>query len=77
MVKFYISEPVDKSHAYSLLNVESKPSLKIDNIYNNNPNKNDNNNNNNPKYTKVVVENPYNNREIILRITKRQKGVYI
>lgn len=29
------------------------------------------------KYTKVIIEDPYNNRDIILRITKRQKGVYI
>jgi len=52
--------------------------------------KNDNNHilitsNNNPggdkdplgKYVKIVVKDPYNNRDIILKITKKQKGVYI
>lgn len=29
------------------------------------------------KYLEVVVENPLNNRDIILKITKSQKGVYI
>jgi hypothetical protein len=28
-------------------------------------------------YTKVVVEDPYNNREIIAKIAKNQKGVYV
>ena len=44
--------------------------------------KNDNNNNkekqdNEFKYIKVIVENPYNNRNAILKVTKKQKGVYI
>lgn len=43
---------------------------------------NDNNNDDNsdkfiPKYTKILVDNPFNNRDIILRVTKKQKGVYI
>ena len=29
------------------------------------------------KYIKIIVENPYNNRDIILKVTKKQKGVYI
>lgn len=29
------------------------------------------------KYTKIVIENPYNNRKLIARIAKRQKGVYL
>ena len=29
------------------------------------------------KYTKVFIENPYNNRDTILKITKKQKGVYV
>nr|YP_005351177.1 orf966 [Peltigera malacea]AEK48305.1 orf966 [Peltigera malacea] len=29
------------------------------------------------KYVKVVVEDPYYNRDIILKVTKKQKGVYI
>lgn len=29
------------------------------------------------KYVKIIVEDPYNNRDIILKMTKKQKGVYI
>jgi hypothetical protein len=29
------------------------------------------------KYTKVLVEDPYNNRDIIARVAKKQKGVYV
>jgi hypothetical protein len=29
------------------------------------------------KYVKIIIENPYNNRDIILKIAKRQKGVYV
>ena len=29
------------------------------------------------KYIKIIVENPYNNRDTILKVTKKQKGVYI
>ena len=28
-------------------------------------------------YVKVLVEDPYNNRDIILKVTKKQKGVYV
>jgi hypothetical protein len=28
-------------------------------------------------YTKIEIEDPYNNRDIILKISKKQKGVYI
>jgi len=28
-------------------------------------------------YTKVIIEDPYNNRDIISRVAKKQKGVYI
>ena len=28
-------------------------------------------------YTKVIIEDPYNNRDIIARVAKKQKGVYI
>ena len=30
-----------------------------------------------PKFTKIEVKDPYNNRDIILRIAKKQKGIYI
>lgn len=36
-----------------------------------------NNKNSKYKYTKILVYDPFNNRDIILKITKRQKGVYI
>ena len=29
------------------------------------------------KYIKIIIENPYNNRDIILKMTKKQKGVYV
>ena len=53
-----------------------------DNNNNNNNNKWDNKNNddypkNSRKYTKLLVDDPFNNRDIILRVTKKQKGVYI
>jgi hypothetical protein len=30
-----------------------------------------------PKYTKVYVSNPFNNRDLILKVAKNQKGIYI
>ena len=48
---------------------------------NNNNNANNNNNNNNdnklPRYTKVFIENPFNNRKHILKVSKNQRGVYV
>ena len=44
---------------------------------------NENNNNKNedndkiPKYTKVYIENPFDNRKVILKVAKGQKGVYL
>ena len=29
------------------------------------------------EYVKVFIKDPYNNRDMILKITKRQKGVYV
>lgn len=29
------------------------------------------------KYIKVLVDDPYGNRDIILKVTKKQKGIYI
>lgn len=38
----------------------------------------DNNNNDEvPKYTKVFIENPFNNRKVLLKVAKNQKGVYV
>ncbi len=38
---------------------------------------NDNNKKPKHKYVKILVDNPFNNRDIILKVTKKQKGVYI
>lgn len=44
---------------------------------------NDNNNKGNKyfkpkeKYVKILVEDPYNNRDLILKVAKKQKGIYI
>lgn len=42
-------------------------------------NNNYNNKDKNPKdnYVKVLIEDPFNNREIILKVSKKQKGVYL
>lgn len=50
--------------------------IKITNSYNNNHN-NDNNDNGTPQmaYTKIFIENPFNNRNVLLKVTKNQKGV--
>jgi hypothetical protein len=53
--------------------------------YNNDSQNHGDNNENNPEengnekhnYVKVLVDDPFNNRDIILKITKKQKGVYI
>lgn len=44
---------------------------------NNNNNKNNNDDRDIPKYTKIYIEDPFNNRKTILKVTKKQKGVYI
>lgn len=49
---------------------------KLDNNNDNKPdNKNDYNNKHN--YVKVLIDDPYSNRDIILNVAKKQKGVYI
>lgn len=73
---------VEKS--FNMLNMKSQPSLDT-NMVNDNKNlviiANNNNNDGNQKpkhkYVKVLVEDPFNNRDIILKVTKKQKGVYI
>jgi hypothetical protein len=34
-------------------------------------------NDNKHKYVKILVDDPCNNRDIILEVTKKQKGVYV
>ena len=61
----------------------NNPSLSESNNENNDNNKedysNNDNNSNNKKhnYVKVLVDDPFNNRDIILNVTKKQKGVYL
>jgi hypothetical protein len=66
---------------FSTLSINRTDNNKIVIIENNNDNNynNENNNNNNfkYKYTKILIDNPFNNRDIILRIAKKQKGVYV
>lgn len=42
-----------------------------------NSHKHENGNNKKHNYVKVLVDDPYNNRDIMLKVTKKQKGVYI
>ena len=67
MVKFNAYMYMSNLTLISEINVK----FDIDNNYNDNKEKNK------FKYTKVIVENPYNNRDTILKVTKKQKGVYI
>lgn len=48
------------------------------NSSNNNSNGNgDNGEKNTPGYVKVEIKDPFNNRDIILKTTNKQKGVYV
>jgi hypothetical protein len=60
-----------------LVSVSSEINDNNNMIINNNNNDNKEKENNEFKYTKIIVENPYYNRDTILKITKKQKGVYI
>ena len=75
---------------YFIFNSQTIPLVKEVNSLNNNLsliNESDNNkddNNKKPKqenkkhtYVKVLVDDPFNNRDIILKVTKKQKGVYV
>ena len=48
-----------------------------DNNDNHNENKHENGKNKKHNYVKVLVGDPFNKRDIILKVTKKQKGVYI
>ena len=77
---------------FNMLNMTLQPSLQRYKINDNNVVKIDYDNNNivkigndinnndkklKHKYVKILVDNPFNNRDIILKVTKKQKGVYI
>jgi GIY-YIG catalytic domain/Cytochrome C and Quinol oxidase polypeptide I/NUMOD1 domain len=71
MIFFMVKLNMLNIRSYSLFN-------KINTEYNDILIDGDNNNNNSKyKYTKILVDDPFNNRDIILKITKKQKGVYI
>nr|YP_009741111.1 LAGLIDADG endonuclease [Fusarium cerealis]QID41890.1 LAGLIDADG endonuclease [Fusarium cerealis]QID41942.1 LAGLIDADG endonuclease [Fusarium cerealis]QID41994.1 LAGLIDADG endonuclease [Fusarium cerealis]QID42047.1 LAGLIDADG endonuclease [Fusarium cerealis]QID42100.1 LAGLIDADG endonuclease [Fusarium cerealis] len=57
------------------LNNNQNNTITITNSNNNNSNKN-NDEDKIPLYTKVYIENPFNNRNLILKVSKNQKGVY-
>lgn len=62
------------------INDDSDNVLTISNNNNNNNNKNQDNKDpedSKYKYVKVLVNDPFNNRDIILKVTKQQKGVYV
>lgn len=73
----------------NILNFKSQPSLYLEKVNNDNNNDlitgNDNNNNDDNqnskypkyKYVKILVNDPFNNRDIILKVTKKQRGVYV
>jgi len=46
-------------------------------IGNGNNNKDDEESKPKNNYVKVLVDNPYSNRDMILKLTKKQKGVYV
>jgi cytochrome c oxidase subunit 1 len=77
ILKFQLSPffyKVDNDNNNLSLNVHNDPNL------NGNQNFNDNNEHKNDKkhnYIKVLVDDPFNNRNIILNVTKSQKGIYI
>jgi len=78
---FFLNIPEHRnihSDSYKCNNINDKGAS----TSNNNNNNNDNNEKKNTEYSKfryvkVLVEDPFNNRDIILKVTKGQKGVYI
>jgi len=60
----------------SLVSVKTKFNNNADLIIDHN-NDNKEEENSNFKYIKVIIENPYKNRDTILKVTKKQKGIYI
>lgn len=57
------------------INDDSNSGLTIGNNNNNQDNKDPEDSKH--KYVKILVHDPFNNRDIILRVTKKQKGVYV
>lgn len=59
------------------LNNNQNNTITITNSNNNNNSNKNNDEDKIPRYTKVYIENPFNNRNLILKVSKNQKGVYI
>ncbi len=77
MVKVYEKMSNIKSESLSA-NTDNDFDLMIGNDNNgHNNNDHEDNKNFNHKHVKVFIKDPYNNRDAILKITKRQKGVYV
>jgi GIY-YIG catalytic domain/NUMOD1 domain len=76
MVKFNANMLNNKS-SLSLVNEITDDNKSNITISNDNNNKPDEEFKPIQKYVKIVVEDPYNNRDMILRLTKKQKGVYV
>jgi hypothetical protein len=71
-------------NSFNMLNMKPQLFLYANKVIVNNPEAESKNNNYNdgdkkPKdtYVKVLVKDPFNNRDLILKATKRQKGVYL
>lgn len=79
MMIFFMVEKI-----FNMLNMKSQLSLYTD-MVNNSDNNNvieignnhDRGKNSKHKYVKILVDDPFNNRDIVLKVTKKQKGVYI
>ncbi|MCZ6914820.1 MAG: cbb3-type cytochrome c oxidase subunit I [Rickettsia endosymbiont of Ixodes persulcatus] len=76
MVKVYEKMSNIKSESLSA-NTDNDFDLMIGNDDNGHNNDHEDNKNFNHKYVKVFIKDPYNNRDAILKITKKQKGVYV
>lgn len=80
--RIFFSPQGSKKITEVALNNSQNNTITITNSNNNNraasprPNKN-NDEDKIPLYTKVYIENPFNNRNLILKVSKNQKGVYI
>lgn len=72
---------INKYHTY--INISNDKNTDNDNNNNSDNNNSDNSNGNknefnlNSNITKIEVKDPYNNRDTILKFTKKQKGIYI
>ena len=65
----------DSKEKISKVNSNNNGNITIGNNNNNNDNKNVKDSKH--KYVKILVNDPFNNRDIILKVTKKQKGVYV